>query len=219
MGYLMGRLGVLHDGLSYYRKHHRFLLVVAATYYGLIILAAAVTMVVGNADVQLAQIRATRAIVSEVFPGLMEAYLTNPLLAIVYTFLVNFLYGTMVTIALPGTLFFVLAPAQAFLRACWWGAYFAPITSVLASVLTWSLPTMILEGLGYILAVVPSTYLGLSWLSPKTVFREEGLTRKEAFKRELVNSARAYAWVALVLLIAAVVEVTTVQLRLGIPLT
>jgi hypothetical protein len=215
----MGRPNVLHDGLLYYRKHSRYLLIVAAAYYGLILLAAAMAMVVGNADMQLAQFQAARAWVSLGFPGLIEAYLTDPLLAVAYTFLVNFFYGSVAMITLPGTLLFVLAPTQAFLRACWWGALFAPTAPILASALVWSLPTMILEGLGYILAVVPSTYLGLSWLSPKTAFREEGLARKEAFKRELVDSAKAYVWVALVLLIAAVVEVTTAQLRLHMALT
>jgi len=210
----MRRPGLLHEGLSYYREHYRYLLVVGATYYGLILLSAAVAMAVGNSDAQLAQIQATKAAVSAAFPGLIEAYLTNPLLAVAYAFMVNFLYGTMLWIALPGTVLFALAPTLAFLRAFGWGGLFAPTTSVLASALAWSLPTMILEGLGYILAVIPSTYLGLSWLSPKTVFRGEALTRKEAFKRELVESARAYVWVALVLLIAAVVEVTTAQLRL-----
>jgi len=136
------------------------------------------------------------------------------LLAITYTFFINLSLGTVAYITIPGMLVFFFAPALALFRAAMWGVLFAPTTPVLATAAVLSLPTLILEGLGYILAVVPSTYLGLSWLSPKRVFREERLSRKEAFKKELVNSAKAYVWVALILLVAAIVEVVSVQVLL-----
>jgi len=213
----MGRFSVILEGLSYYKRHRKYLLAVTAAYYGLIFLTALLIVgIEGGVDLQVAIREAAVGGVLEAFPGLLEAYLRNPLLAIVYTFFVNLALGTLAYITIPGLLVFFFAPALVLFRAIMWGVVFAPTTPVLAMAVVLSLPTLILEGLGYVLAVVPSTYLGLSWLSPKRVFREEKLSRKEAFKKELVNSAKAYAWVALVLVVAAVVEVVSVQLSLTI---
>lgn len=211
----MKRFNVLLEGLSYYKRHRKYLLAIATAYYGLILLLALlIANVEGGVDLQAAITEAAVRGVLEAFPGLLEAYTRNLLLAIVYTFFVNFSIGSIAFITIPGTLLFFLAPALALYRAALWGIVFAPTTPGLATAIVCSFPTLILEGLGYVLAVVPSTYLGLSWLSPKRVFREGELSRREAFKKELVNSAKAHVWVAVVLLAAAVVEVATVQLML-----
>jgi len=211
----IGRFSVILEGFSYYKRRRKYLLAITIAYYGLIFLMALLVIgIEGGLDLQAAIREAAVAGVLEAFPGLLEAYLRNPLLAITYTFFINLSLGTVAYITIPGMLVFFFAPALALFRAAMWGVLFAPTTPVLATAAVLSLPTLILEGLGYILAVVPSTYVGLSWLSPKRVFREERLSRKEAFKKELVNSAKAYVWVALILLVAAIVEVVSVQVLL-----
>ena len=206
---------MLLNGLSYYKKHRRYLLIIASTYYGLILLTAVLTMNVKDfVGLQASIKEETLKGILETFPGLLEVYMRYPILAVVYTFLVNFCLGSVLTITIPGILLFFLAPVIAFYRAALWGLLYAPTTPDLATVAILALPTLVLEGLGYVLAVIPSTYLGLSWLMPRRVFHGEELTRVEAFKRELGSSVKAYLWVAIVLLVAAVVEVTTVQLML-----
>lgn len=126
--------------------------------------------------------------------------------------MVNLLLGAVVYITIPGAFLFFLAPAMALSRAISWGIMYASTTPLITMGAMLVSPVMMLEGLGYTLAVVPSTYLGISWLSPQKAFPDESLTRIEAFRRQLINSANAYVLVALVLLVSAVAEVIVVQL-------
>ncbi|HID90569.1 TPA: hypothetical protein EYP44_01250 [Candidatus Bathyarchaeota archaeon] len=201
----------LQEGLSYYRRRSRYLSAVGIAYYGLIILMALVTAnIEGGAAIKQAIMEEAFRGIREMFPGLLEAYMADPPLAVAYTFSVNFLLGAVVTITVPGLLLFFLAPAMALLRAALWGVILSP-ASLLAAL---AVPTLMLEGLGYVLAAVPSAYLGLSWLCPERAFPGLDLSRLEALRREAPDAAKAYLWVAIVLLIAAMVEVGTVTIAL-----
>jgi len=75
-----------------------------------------------------------------------------------------------------------------------------------------ALPTLILEGEGYVLASLIGIVLGMSWLKPRWAYRGEELSRSEAVKRAFGDCARVYAWVAILLLAGAVVETATLFL-------
>jgi hypothetical protein len=184
----------------------------ALAYYGTVVTVALLIAHAGGTNLQMTVTNAARQEISQLFPGILEARLKNPLLAVPYIFVVNLLLGAVVHITIPGAFLFFLAPGMALFRAISWGIMYAPTTSLITTGVMLASPVMMLEGLGYILAVVPSTYLGISWLSPQKAFPDESLTRTEAFRRQLINSANAYALVALVLLVSAVAEVIVVQL-------
>jgi len=72
-----------------------------------------------------------------------------------------------------------------------------------------AVPTLMFEGAAYVLASVAGIVLGLSWLKPRWVCAEEGLGRLEALKKAFRECLWLYVWVALLLAVAAVVEVAT----------
>ena len=75
-----------------------------------------------------------------------------------------------------------------------------------------ALPTLALEGEGYVLAALAGVNLGLAWLKPKWAYRGEDLSRSEAVNKALKECARIYVFVAVFLFVAAVVETITLIL-------
>lgn len=72
-----------------------------------------------------------------------------------------------------------------------------------------SIPTLILEGEAYALAAVAGTIVGASWLMPKRLYRQEDITRTQAFREALKESLRLYVLVIVLLLVAATAEAVT----------
>jgi len=93
-------------------------------------------------------------------------------------------------------------------RAWFWGSLLSQLSTF--SFLT-VLPTLILEGEGFVFASVTGIILGLSWLKPTVVFGSEGFSRVEAFKEAWRETVRLYVVVALLLFIAALVEAVTIM--------
>lgn len=122
-------------------------------------------------------------------------------------FLFNFFVSAFILITLTGIVFFLFPAGFLVLRAWYWG-------SVLSQLPTFPflavLPTLILEGEGYVLAGVAGVSLGLSWLSPERAYKGECLSRLESFKRALKDFMRIYVLVALFLFVAALVEAFTI---------
>lgn len=201
-------INLVRDGLQYYRQHWRLLLCTALAYFGLMFGAGVLVILMPSGhELQESLEAQVMAGFEEVFPWLLTA---PPALAVVYILLVNLVLGTMLYITLPGAILFPLAPLAAFFRAIMWGIFFAP-TEPLALLV--ALPTILAEGLGYVLAVVPSLRLGLSWLLPRSAFKQEQLSRRVAFRRGLSELGRAYLIVIIVLLVAAVIESLGIAVR------
>lgn len=201
---------LVRAGVRYYAMHSKLLLWTAAVYYGLVFgIGLIVSLVPGGRELQEAVMKEAVQAVTTSFPGLLQAYMNNPFMAIGYTFIINLVVGTMLWITLPGLILFPLAPLAAFYRACGWGIISAPTDLGLFLRL---LPTVLAEGLGYILAVVPSVRLGLAWLIPKRVYNEELLTRRQALRKALAELGPAYLIVSLTLLAAAIIEVVSTRL-------
>jgi hypothetical protein len=73
------------------------------------------------------------------------------------------------------------------------------------------LPTILLEGEGYVSAGATGVILGLSWLRPSWI-GQEGISRRESLKRAMKECAYLYVLVALLLLAAALVETLTLYI-------
>jgi uncharacterized membrane protein SpoIIM required for sporulation len=124
-------------------------------------------------------------------------------------FVLNLVLSGFLLITLTGVAFFGLSVCFLLFRALLWGVLLNALsTSLFLAVL----PTLILEGENYVLACVAGVNLGLSWLKPQWVYKEENLSRSEAFKRAWRDCAYVYVLVAVSLFVAAVVETATIFL-------
>ena len=131
----------------------------------------------------------------------------NVAVMVVIIFLFNLVLSGFVLVTLSGLAFFVLPAGLLLIRALLWGVLLSglPTTRFLAA-----LPTLILEGEGYVFAGVAGVNLGLSWLRPEWVYRGEGLSRLDSLKRALKDCGLIYVLVAVFLLVAAIVETATI---------
>jgi len=126
---------------------------------------------------------------------------------VVGIFLFNLTLSGFLFVTLPGLVFFPLSAAVLLFRGFLWGVLLSqlPTAYFLAA-----LPTVVLEGEGYVLASVAGITLGLSWIKPNWVYGGEGLSRFGALKKALRECGRSYVIVAIVLFVAAVVEIITI---------
>ena len=128
-------------------------------------------------------------------------------LMIVGIFLFNLVLSGFVFVTLPGLVFFPFSSAVLLYRGFLWGVLLSQLSTSQFLVV---LPTLVLEGEGYVMASVAGTTFGLSWLKPEWVFKGEGLSRWESFKKALVECLRVYVLVVVILFVAAVVETFTI---------
>lgn len=129
-------------------------------------------------------------------------------LMILAIFLFNLVLSSFLFVTLPGLAFFPLSAVIVAIRAALWGFL---LTEVPTPQFLAAFPTLVLEGEGYVLTSVAGVDLGLSWLKPRWVYKGEGLSRLESFRRALKDCLRIYVLVATFLLAAAVVEVATIS--------
>lgn len=130
---------------------------------------------------------------------------------IVAIFLFNVVLSGFVAVTLPGLLFFPLSVITLSFRGYLWGLLLSRLSTPHFLVV---LPTIVLEGEGYVIASVAGILLGLSWLKPDWAYGDEGLSRLESLKKALIECWRIYLLVAVVLLVAAIVETVTIQFLL-----
>ena len=137
-------------------EHVRALLVLNVLYFGAAALAAGYAFL--NPVVQAGL---TRAGVDAFSPSgglgtLVQAYLNGELLtAIVLTFLVNLVFGSVVFLTLPSTLVPFAGILLGVYRAVLWGLLFAPTeTNMLAPTLLLHVPTILVEAEAYIVAML-----------------------------------------------------------------
>ena len=121
--------------------------------------------------------------------------------AFLITLAVNTLLGALATVTLPGLIFMTIPSALC--RAALWGVML-PVT---ARKYYLALPTLVLEGEGYALAMVPGLNLSIAVLKPD---RYGAGSRWSAVKNALRETLIYYILVVAVLAVAALVEVATV---------
>lgn len=128
-------------------------------------------------------------------------------LMIVGIFVFNLVVSGFFVTTLSGLVFFGFPVGVLVLRALLWGAL---LNLLPTSGLLIALPTLVLEGEGYVLAAVSGINLGLSWLKPDWVYENRGFSRLEALKMASKECVRMYILVAAFLFVAAVVEAITI---------
>jgi len=130
-------------------------------------------------------------------------------LMILSIFLFNLIVSAFIFVTLPGLVFFVFPVIMLLMRAVVWGASLNQLPTPLFLA---ALPTLILEGEGYVIASIGGINLGLSWLKPYWVYKGESLSRLEALKRALRECAHLFVFVTVLLFAAALVEAVTLTL-------
>jgi hypothetical protein len=182
-------------------QHVRALLVLNALYFGAAVLAA------GYAFLNpLVQSEVTDAAVDAFSPTgglgpLIQAYLGGELLrAILLTFAVNLILGSLVVITLPSAVIPFAGLLIGVYRAVLWGLLFAPIPgSTMAPTLWLHMPTILLEGEAYVVAM-----LGV-WLWWQAVITSPG-QRWMAWLHGFKLQMGVYALVTVLLAAAAIYE-------------
>ncbi len=124
-------------------------------------------------------------------------------------FLFNLVLSGFVVLTLPGLVFFPLSAVVLVMRGVLWGLMLNQPSSVPFLLL---LPTFVLEGEGYVLASMAGTVLGLSWLKPNVIYKDEHLSRLDALKTALREALRLLFLGAILLFLAAVAETLTITM-------
>ena len=142
-------------------------------------------------------------------PWPSEVFQNNFILIVLIIFLSNLALAAFLTVTLPGILFFPLSAVALIYKAVLWCSLLYPVSG---RIMLAVLPTLFLEGEAYVISAGAGTIAGFSWLFSKKLYKEEMLSRKEAFESGLKECLRLYILVASLLLIAAMVETTTLML-------
>ena len=193
----------LKTSIAVVRSNLRAYIVLNILYYGVV--AVAMIVVAGNPQVQEAL---TQAVVASFTEGplstVADAYAGgNVLMAIVLTFAVNFFLGSVLVLFVPSLLIPFGGVAIGLIRATLWGLLLAPTTPELQVAMIPHSLTLVLEGQGYILAMLGAFVLGKAFVSPSSV----GASRwRDGYVTGLKKEGRIYVLVALVLAVAAVYE-------------
>jgi hypothetical protein len=188
------------------KEHRRAYLVLNLLYYGLIAGA------MGYAAFDPALQKSLWDQVGEGFSTgpleeLLGAYSGGQiLLAAVLTFAVNLIGGSFAFITLPSLIIPFSGLLVGVYRAMLWGLLFSP-SAVVGAGLVFHLPTLILEGQAYVLAMLAAYVQGMALLRPKSVGVE---THRQGYWEGVKLSVRLYLLVVVVLLVAALYEAVSV---------
>jgi hypothetical protein len=120
-------------------------------------------------------------------------------------FVSNLVVSGYLLLTVPGLLLFAVPVGVLAWRAAMWGVL---LNGLSTPALLAALPTILLEGEGYVFAGAAGVILGLSWLRPRWVGLED-VSRRESLRRAMKECAHLYVLVALLLLAAAAAETLT----------
>lgn len=140
------------------------------------------------------------------FGDIFPAETDNALVVFGVIFLFNLVLSGFVLVTLTGLAFFGLPLFLLCFRAFWWGVL---LNGLSTPAFLFALPTLVLEGEGYVFAALAGVNLGLSWLKPEWTYEGKVLSRSGAVKQAFRDCVHIYFFVALLLLAAAVVETVT----------
>jgi hypothetical protein len=142
---------------------------------------------------------------STVLPGLMQAIGAGDIFKVIVTiFAFNSILGSFLAITLSnligvGTLVFIYRPIM-------WGLVYAPTSPSATIILIAVIPTLILEGIAYVIAFTASLDFILAIAKPKFLGEE---SRFKAWKKAWIYNLKSYVLVLIMLFVAAVVETVT----------
>ncbi len=187
----------------YVERYKKRFLYCFAIYYGLLIIG----MIIGLLYPPVST--GTAGTVSSQFttalPGLMQAIGAGDVIKIIVTIfafnsiLGSFLVLTLLNVIGLGTLVFIYRPIR-------WGLVYAPTSPQAVMLLIAVIPTLILEGIAYVIAFTASLDLILALVKPKSLGEE---SRFKAWKKAWIYNLKSYVLVLIMLFVAAVVETIT----------
>jgi hypothetical protein len=197
-------VGVVRGAWRIVCAHRHAYVALNVMYYGLVAVAMMYVALINPgvqerllSDVQTSLTEGPLATVGGVYLG------GNVIAAAALTFLVNLLVGAILTITLPSLIVPFAGIALGAYRAVLWGLLLAPTTSQLALVMIPHSLTLILEGQGYILAILGSFVQGVAFVRPQSV---GGAGHRQGYLEGAKRTARLYVLVVIVLAVAAVYE-------------
>ena len=100
---------------------------------------------------------------------------------------------------------FLLFPASFVLLAVRGFLWATLVAFMPTSLLLLALPVVLLEGEAYAVAALAGTVLGVSWMKPKWLYKEEGIGRFDSWWRGLSECGAMYIVVASFLFAAAII--------------
>lgn len=185
------------------RRHLRAYVALNGAFYGLVLPGTLLAFVEPEAQAAL-----TRAILEGFSaPPLSvarDAYQSgNVPAAALVTFLVNSIFGAFATLTLPSLVIPYCGVVIGLYRAAIWGVALAPTTPELASAMVPHSLTLLLEGQGYILAMLGVHIL---WASVLAGLRNSSIGLSAGYRSGLRATWDLYRLVLLVLAVAAVYE-------------
>jgi hypothetical protein len=187
----------------YVERYKKRFLYCSGLYYGLVIVGIIIGLFYPPVSTGTASTISNQF--STALPGLMHAISTGDIIRIIATiFAVNSIGGSFFALTLLntiglGTIIFIYRPLV-------WGLVYAPTSPHATTLLIFVIPTLILEGLAYIIAFTASIDLILAIIKPKSLGEE---SRFKAWKKAWIYNFKSYVLVLIVLFAAAVVETLT----------
>ena len=196
-------MGSIQRAWKVVREFRREYIVLNVVYYGLVVCGMVYVLFDPSPQQSLSE-AVGRAFTEGPLSTLVGAYRGGQvLLAIVLTFVVNLIGGSFAVITIPSLLIPFIGLLVGAVRAVLWGLILSPTSTELAKPMIAHSLTLILEGQGYILAMLAVYIHGKSFLWPRTV---GATTRGEGYRAGVKRSAQIYLFVVLLLAVAAVYE-------------
>jgi hypothetical protein len=206
---------VIQSGLSVLGESRRAYVVLNLVYYGLVACGMVFTALDRSVQREL-QVAVGNALTQGPLAGVAGAYTAGQiLLAIAWTFVINLAVASFVSITLPSLIVPFSGLLVGLVRAVAWGLLFSPPTlavgareaamGLLVGIL------LVLEGQGYVLAMLAAWVQGRAFMSPQSVGAPD---RGQAYLVGIKRALRLYVLVALVLAVAAIYEAVTAILVL-----
>lgn len=185
------------------REHRSTYIRLNIAYYGVV--AVAMVFVASYPAIQQALTESVVLSFSEgPLSGVAEAYgKGNAATAALLTFGFNFFAGAIVVLVLPSLLIPFCGVGLGLIRATLWGLLLAPTTPELQVAMIPHSLVLLLEGQGYILAMLAVWIHGRGFVSPGTV---GAASHVEGWLKALRRSLWIYPLVAITLAIAAIYE-------------
>jgi len=181
------------------RRHLRVYLTMNAIFFGLVIVAMLIAA--AQPALQRSMLDEVHHSVRESFMApVVDAYKNHHLfLAIILTFVVNLIIGSVLQLQIPSMIVPFLGLLFVGLRAISWGLLFSPFTGHYGPEIIPHYLTMIVEGEAYVLAAL-AVHVQSTWILPGV------WSRVVAYRDGAVESFQIYKLVTIVLAIAAIYE-------------
>jgi hypothetical protein len=195
---------LIKDAWGFVSENRTAYIIINVVYYGLVI----VFMIVAafNQPLQEMLLKSVgQAYTTGVMSALGAAYLNAEMLkAISLTFVVNLVVGAFLTITVPSVIVPFIGLLMGLYRAIMWGLILSPANLALRLIMIPHSITLLIEGQGYILALLAVYIQGRTFLWPKTAGVEGHV---HGYIEGIKRTGKLYILVILTLAIAAIYEV------------